>query len=44
MSTWRGLALAGLLILSGTLGGCASFDASRISVNLDPNQFTTIGW
>jgi hypothetical protein len=39
-----GLALAALLILTTTLGGCASFDPSRISVNLAPDQFTSIGW
>ncbi len=43
-TAWPGLALAALIILTTTLGGCASFDPSRISVNLAPDQFTSIGW
>ena len=39
-----GLALAALLILTASLGGCASFDPARISVNLAPVQGSSIGW
>ncbi len=41
---WSGLALAALLVLTTALGGCASFDPARISINLAPDQFTSIGW
>ena len=41
---WSGLALAALLVLNTALGGCASFDPARISINLAPDQFTSIGW
>jgi hypothetical protein len=43
-TAWPGLALAALLLLTTTLVGCASFDPARISVNVDPDQFTSIGW
>ncbi len=43
-TAWPSLALAALLILTTSLGGCASFDPSRISVNVDPDKFTSIGW
>ena len=43
-SAWRGLALAALLVVTTSVGGCTSFDASRISVNVDPDQFTSMGW
>jgi hypothetical protein len=43
-TAWPALALAALLILTASLGGCASFDASRISVNVDPAEFTSYGW
>ena len=41
---WAGLTLAAFLILGTSLAGCASFDPSRISINVDPDQFTSIGW
>jgi hypothetical protein len=41
---WPGLALAAVLIVTTSLGGCASFDPSRISINVDPDQFTSISW
>ena len=40
----RGLVLAALLILTASMGGCASFDPARISVNLAPEQGSSIGW
>ncbi len=43
-TAWPGLALAALLILTTSLGGCASFDPARISVNVDPDKFTSISW
>lgn len=43
-TAWAGLTLAALLILSASLAGCASFDPARISINVNPDQLTSIGW
>lgn len=43
-TAWPGLTLAAVLILTTSLGGCASFDPARISVNVDPDKFGSIGW
>ncbi len=43
-AAWPGAAVAAMLLLATSLASCASFDPARISINVDPAKFTSIGW
>jgi hypothetical protein len=43
-AAWPGLALVVLLVLAASLTGCSAIDPSRVTVNVDPEEFSSVGW